>query len=132
MCLPSLVVIRGRGGFLGGEGELLLTTAEGVYVQNAKATRKLAPALVKGDLLIKGLAAAPATAAAFADWLFLSGEDAEIENNRIRYSRKPGTKAFVPMFIRRVNRVHAAAFAPNGRFFFGGDGALWEGGFEDI
>jgi hypothetical protein len=130
MCLPSLLAIRGRGGFLSGEGELLLTTAEGVYVQNAKATRKLAPASVKGDLLIKGLAAAPATA--FADWLFLSGEDAEIENNRICYSCKPGTKAFVPMFIRRVNRVHAAAFAPNGRFFFGGDGALWEGGFEDI
>jgi hypothetical protein len=117
---------------LGGEGELLLTTGEGVYVQDDKGTRKLAPAPVKGNLSIKGLAVAPASAAAFADWLFLSGEDAEIENHRILYSRKPGTKAFVPMFIRRVNRVHAAAFALNGRFFFGGDGDLWEGGFEDM
>jgi hypothetical protein len=114
----------------GGDGETLLTTANGVYVHDAKGTRKLTATPVQDDWPIEDLAAAPASMTAVGDWLFLSGTDANDKSRRTLYARNPGAKGFEPVFCRRVERVGASVFTPSGRFFFGGDGDLWEGSFE--
>jgi hypothetical protein len=114
----------------GGDGEALLTTAKGVYVHDAKGTRKLADAPVKAGWPIDSLAAAPASTADVGDWLFLSGSDPDDVQRRTFYSRKPGTKSFKPVFCRRVNRVDSGVFTTDGRFFFAGGGDLWEGMFQ--
>lgn len=116
----------------GGDGETLLTTEGGVFVHDAKGTRKLADAPVKGAWAIGDLATAPAAMPGVGDWLFLSGNDVKDENQRVFYARKPGAKAFAPVFCRRVKQSAAAAFTADGRLFFGGDGDLWEGAFEPM
>jgi hypothetical protein len=115
----------------GGDGEALFTTESGVYVHDAKGTRKLAPTPAKGDWGIENLTAAPADLPSIGDWLLLSGPD-ESPGRRTFFARKPGTKAFSPVFCRRVESVGALAFAPGDRMFFEGDGDLWEGAFESM
>lgn len=116
----------------GGDGEILLTTDTGVYVHDAKGTRKLAAAPVKGDWPIMDLAAAPAKAGDVGDWLFLSGNDGEEASRRVFYARKPGAKGFEAVFCRRVNKVGAAAFTADGRLFFSAESDLWEGSFTPL
>ncbi len=114
----------------GGDGEALFTTAKGVYVLDDKGTRKLSVAPVKADWPMDSLAAAPASMKDVGDWLFISASEADNINTRSFYSRKPGSKDFKKVFCRRVARVENGVFAPDGRFFFAGEGDLWEGSFD--
>ncbi len=114
----------------GGDGELLFLTEKAAWVNDAKGTRRLCN--VGAVKYPRDLVAAPAKAAGVADWLFLSGpRSAEDGGGGTEfYGRKPGDKAFTSMFCRRVNSVWAGAFASDGRFFFAGEGDLWEGSFD--
>ncbi len=114
----------------GADGELLFLTEKAAWVHDAKGTRKLCG--MGSAAYGSGLAAAPAAAANLTDWLFIAGprseKGASAENTF--HCRKPGEKAFQPVFCRRVNSVWAGTFASDGRFFFAGEGDLWEGGFD--
>ena len=72
---------------LGSDGEILFTTGDGIFVHDAKGTRPLAPAPVKGVWGIDSLAAAPPKTAEVGDWLFLSGNDPKDAHRRIFYSQ---------------------------------------------
>jgi len=116
----------------GAEGETLVLTGQAVYVHDAKGTRRLCDTGEVHD--VQDLATAPPKAAnGMADWLIVTGIDKDgpaPHTGRICYARKPGEMAFVPVFSRRIDKVGAGAFTPNGRYFFQADDALWEGHFS--
>jgi hypothetical protein len=114
----------------GAQGELLFLTEEGAWVHSEKGIRplaKLGTAVTPNDLC-----AAPPNLGPLSDCLFVSALDkSSPESGEVHFHfRKPGTKEFAPVFCRRISHVSAGSFAADGRFFFAGEGDLWEGGFE--
>ena len=118
----------------GADGELLLLTAEAVYVHSDKGTKKLCD--TSGVKDANDLAVVPPKAGSgMADWLIVSGIDKDAPEDSARrtyYARKPGGKSFDPVFCRRIESVGEGAFTPDGRFLFIADGALWDGSFEHL
>ena len=113
----------------GAEGETFLLTSEAVYIFDKKGTRRLCEV---GDVKeVNDLATVPPREDLdMADWLIVTGSDRNIPSDgRSFYARKPGTKSFVSVFSRRILKVGAGAFSPEGRYFFQADNALWEGHF---
>ena len=112
----------------GADGEALFTTEKAAWVHDAKGTRKLCDlgAIENSTSLI----VAPSKGEHFADYLFVTGSEKDDPNRHLFFYRKPGQKTFKSTFCRRVQTIYTGAFTADGRFFFDGDGDLWEGGFE--
>lgn len=113
----------------GGEGEALFLAKEAVWVWKQDATPpvkrvcSLAPVVDATDLFVVTDEKSP-----LKDTLFVTGSDKEDTSGRpIFYGRKPGAKAFMSVFCRRVENARAGAFSEGGRFFFGSGGDVWEG-----
>ncbi len=112
---------------IGADGEALFLTESAAWVHDAKGTRKLSDIGVENA---GGLAVAPPKGSPVADWMFLAGQDKDDASRRIFYCRKPGSNSWNSTFCRRTDRVDAAVFTADGRFFFASHGDLWEGEFE--
>ncbi|MES2709843.1 MAG: hypothetical protein V4726_24820 [Verrucomicrobiota bacterium] len=112
----------------GAEGEILLTADNAVWVLDKDgAPRKIADEKDPGSFFLGPVGEGP-----LKDWLFTVKPDGTegLGARDIFYARKPGTKAFRPVFCRRVERVGTGTFTSDGRFFFAAQGDLWEGGFD--
>lgn len=112
----------------GADGEALFTTEKAAWVHDAKGTRKLCDL---GEVEnATSLIVAPSKGEQLVDYLFITGSEKDDPNRHLFFYRKPGQKTFKPTFCRRVQTIYTGVFTPDGRFFFDGDGDLWEGGFE--
>ena len=112
----------------GSEGEALVLTDKAAWVHDAKGTRKLAAlGAIENptDLIV-----ASSKDERMPDWMLVVGSEKDDASRRIYFYRKPGDKEFKPVFCRRTGTVGDGVITADGRFFFGADGDLWEGGFE--
>lgn len=114
----------------GGEDEALFLAKDAVWMWKADATPPVkrvcatAPVVAASDLFVVTDAKFP-----LKDTLFVSGTDKDDASGRaVFYGRKPGAKAFMSVFCRRVENAQAGAFSSSGRLFFSSSGDLWEGG----
>jgi hypothetical protein len=114
----------------GSEGETLFLAKDAVWVWKTdskpavKRVCSTAPVVSASDLFVVTQAGSP-----LKDILFVSGtETAEGVGMPGLWGRKPGSKAFVQVFCRRVSGAAAGTPTADGRFFFASDGDVWEGG----
>ncbi|MGV3660781.1 MAG: hypothetical protein ACO1TE_11375 [Prosthecobacter sp.] len=114
----------------GGEDEALFVAKDAVWVWKADATPPVkrvcatAPVVGATDLFVVTDKKSP-----LKDTLFVSGTDKENpDGNPVFFGRKPGAKAFMSVFCRRVENAQSGVFAGDGRFFFMSSGDVWEGG----
>lgn len=114
----------------GGEGEALFLAKDAVWVWKADATPPVkrvcatAPVVDATDLFVDTRADSP-----LKDTLFVSGSEKDDTSGRqVLFGRKPGGKAFMPVFCRRVEDARSGVFSSGGRFFFVAGGDVWEGG----
>jgi hypothetical protein len=112
----------------GAEGEALFIAGPAVWVLKdggpAKRVVSLKPVKSAQNLFVDTKAGSP-----LLDWLFVSGSEKADALGDVFYARKPGGKGFSEVFCRRVNTADCGCFAADGRFFFAGNGDVWEGGF---
>ena len=112
----------------GAEGEALFLAKDAVWVLKEEGPAKrvvgLKPVKSAQNLFVSTKKDDPVF-----DWLFVTGSEKEETIGSVFYSRKPGSKEFSEIFCRRVNYADCGCFAADGRFFFAGNGDLWEGGF---
>jgi hypothetical protein len=116
----------------GSEGETLFLAKDAVWVWKADAKPAVkrvcstAPVVAASDLFVVTQDGSP-----LKDILFVSGSEKEAEGRAPGlWGRKPGSKAFLPVFCRRVDGAAAGTPTADGRFFFESDGDVWEGGIE--
>ncbi len=114
----------------GGEDEALFLAKDAVWVWKEDSTPPVkrvcstAPVVGAMDLFVVTDEKSP-----LHDTLFVSGTEKDDTSGRpVFYGRKPGAKTFTSVFCRRVESAQTGAFAEGGRFFFTGNGDVWEGG----
>ncbi|MDB6134450.1 MAG: hypothetical protein JWM59_2693 [Verrucomicrobiales bacterium] len=113
----------------GAEGEILLTADNAVWVLGKDGQ----PRKIADEKEPESFFSGPAAEGPLKDWLFtVRGEgEGDAGLRSIFYARKPGARTFRSVFCRRINNVGTAVFTSGGRFFFAGQGDLWEGGFDN-
>lgn len=114
----------------GSEDEALFLAKDAVWVWKENTTPPVkrvcatSPVVNASDLFVVTDEKSP-----LKDTLFVSGTDKEEPDGRpVFYGRKPGAKAFMSVFCRRVENAQAGALSSSGRLFFSSSGDLWEGG----